>query len=205
MRQKLNRLGWSVMTLGMIAAAVLSVGAASAETIGKNPGQIKGRWLEVKDPSVLAGYQGVYLGAVKADIHWKKESNDQPMEEDLLTENLQIELLANLRESGVLGKVLTEAPAEGATGYLRLDCDLEVEPGSRAARYAVGLGAGKSRSILEIHLRDHESGAEVGRYHGHGIGSGMGFKLAGGGARKMTQDDNQENAKEFVRLLAEIK
>jgi hypothetical protein len=33
----------------------------------------------------------------------------------------------------------------------------------------------------------------------------MGFKVAGGGARKMTEDDVQENSKVFVELLAEVR
>jgi hypothetical protein len=33
----------------------------------------------------------------------------------------------------------------------------------------------------------------------------VGFERAGGGARKMTEDDNLENAKKFVELLAEIR
>ena len=105
--------------------------------------------------------------------------------------------------SGVLGKFLDGEP-ESDGRYVRLDCDLVVEPGSRAARYAVGFGAGKSRSIFEITLRDHASGDELGLYHGYGTGSGMGFKVAGGGARKMTEDDIQENAAYFVELLREV-
>lgn len=32
----------------------------------------------------------------------------------------------------------------------------------------------------------------------------MGFKIAGGGARKMTEDDVQENSKEFVELMQQV-
>jgi hypothetical protein len=189
-----------------MGVTVLAAGAGvvQAKTVGKNPGKIKGRWLEVADPSVLAGVQGVYLGDMTVDIQWKNERNEAPIEEDLLEENLVEQLTARLEESRVFGPVLESAPEEGAPGYLRLDCTVEVEPGSRAMRYAVGFGAGKSRSILEIHLVDHATGEEVGLYHGYGVGSGMGFKLAGGGARKMTQDDIQENTKLFVELVAEI-
>ena len=114
------------------------------------------------------------------------------------------QLAARLQESGALGSYLATAPAAGEAGYLRLDCTVVVDPGSRAARYAVGFGAGKSRSIFEIHLLDHASSKELGLYHGYGVGSGMGVKLVGGGARKMTQDDIQENTKLFVDLVGEV-
>ncbi len=195
-------------TLGLLAVvlpvAVTGLFANGSTTVGKNPGKIKGRWLEVQDVEALKGYKGVYIGDVATDIQWKNERNEAPIDEELLDEKIVEHLLLNLRESAALGEVLESAPAEGAEGYLRLDCDLTVEPGSRAARYVVGFGAGKSRSIFEIHLRDHQTGEEVGLYHGYGVGTGMGFKLAGGGARKMTQDDIQENTKEFVKLLEKV-
>ncbi len=192
--------------LGLALAVALALGApAAAKVVGKNPGKIEGRWLDVKDPTSLKGYKGAYLGDVSVDIKWKEERNEQPIDEDLLAENVREQLAERLNESGILGKILDAAPEEGAEDYLRLDCTLEVEPGSRAARYFVGMGAGKSRSIFEIHLRDHASGDELGLYHGYGVGTGMGFKLAGGGARKMTQDDVQENTKNFVKLLKEFR
>jgi hypothetical protein len=199
--------GTNLRIVGVLAIAITAIGPPLGETevIGKNPGKSVGRWLDVADPAALGDYSAVYMGEVSADIQWKKESNEAPIEEDLLAEHLHDEIVSRLRETGVLGTVLEETPEAGAGGYLRLDCDVVVEPGSRAARYAFGLGTGKSRSILEIHLIDHASGEEIGLYHGHGIGTGIGLKLVGGGARKMTQDDNQENAKKFVELLAKLK
>jgi hypothetical protein len=183
----------------------VSVSAADPVTVGKNPGKIEGRWLRVDDRSTLQGIKGVYLGEVIADIQWKKAENEAPIDEELLVESIREQLGARLRESGALGSLLDGAPAGGEAGYVRLDCTLTVEPGSRAARYVVGFGAGKSRSILEIRLRDHATGAELGLYHGYGVGSGMGFKVAGGGARKMSEDDVQENTKVFVKLLSEVR
>ena len=52
-----------------------------------------------------------------------------------------------------------------------------------------------------IVLRDHASDRDLGLFNGYGSGSGMALKLMGGGARKMTQDDIQENTKKFVELL----
>ena len=71
-------------------------------------------------------------------------------------------------------------------------------------RYFVGWGAGKSKSIFKILLKDFSTGEEIGLYHGYGSGSGMGFKLGGGGAEKMTRDDIQENSKKFTELLGKV-
>ena len=183
----------------------LAVTAGGSKTVGKNPGKIQGRWLQVDDLDALKAIGSVYVGDVSSDIQWKRAENEAPLDEELLDENLREQLTARLRESGALGDVLDDAPEAGTAGVARLDCDLVVEPGSRAARYVVGMGAGKSRSILEIHVRDHATGEEIALYHGYGAGTGMGFKLAGGGARKMTQDDIQENTKDMMELLAQVR
>lgn len=197
---------WTVLGMLLLAVPNLVVDAASnSKAVGKNPGKIQGRWLQVNDLEALRGYDRVYVGDVVTDIQWKREENEAPIDEELLAENLHDRLLERLREYRVFSEVSTEEPEEGAVGVLRLDCDLDVEPGSRAARYMVGFGAGKSRSILEIHLRDHATGEEVALYHGYGAGSGMGLKLAGGSARKMTQDDIQENTKNLMELLREVR
>ena len=194
----------------VIAFLLVAVGAADSlaaggKTVGKNAGKIKGRWLRVEDSDLLKSFTSVYLGDLVTDIQWKEERNEAPIDEELLDEKLGEQFTMRLTESGALGSVLSEAPAEGTAGAARIDCDLTVEPGSRAARYVVGFGAGKSRSILECHIRDHASDADAAFFHAYGVGSGMGFKLVGGGARKMTQDDIQEYAKVLAELLNQVR
>jgi hypothetical protein len=201
----------SVQTGWLIGSALLCLALLSPATVtgkdngyvrtGKNPGKVKGRWIEIHDIGQLRGYSGVYVGDIEVDIHWKKEGRETPIDEELLKDKIREHLLLNLRELSVFDEVSERRPGDDADGMVRLDCDLLVEPGNRAVRYLVGFGAGKSKSILEIHLNDHQTGEELGRYHGYGTGTGMGFKLGGGGARKMTQDDIQENAKMFAELL----
>ena len=194
---------WVGLSL-LATLASVNVVAGSGKTIGKNPGKIKGRWLRVEDMQALKSARGVYIGDLVSDIQWKRPENEAPIDEKLLDEYFEEQLSMNLKNSSFFGDYHDSAPAEGTEGIVRLDCKVEVEPGSRTARYLVGFGAGKSRSLLEITLRDHASGEEIGLYHGYGVGSGMGFKLVGGTARKMTQDDIQENTKKFVELLAEL-
>lgn len=171
---------------------------------GKNPGKVKGRWIEIYDVEKLRGYPGVYLGDIEVDIHWKKEGKDTPVDEELLKDKIREHVLLNLRQLGIFDEVSERRPGDDVEGMVRLDCELLVEPGNRAVRYMVGFGAGKSKSIFEIRLTDHQTREELGLYHGYGTGTGMGLKLAGGGARKMTQDDIQENAKKFAELLQQV-
>lgn len=190
---------WIVLAAVSLVASPLAAGSAK---VGKNHGQVKGRWLTIENVDAFKGYKAVALGEVSSDIQYKKADKDSPIDEQLLDEKIREQVLMRLRESGLFETVL-ESPPEDGEGVIRLDVELVVDPGSRAARYVVGFGAGKSQSIIEIFMRDHKTGEELGKYHGYGSGSGMGFKLAGGGARKMTQDDIQENAKRFVELLQE--
>ena len=205
MIKRMRRYALPLSILFLACAMDTAPARADSRLVGKKPGKIQGRWLEVSDLETLRGAQGVYLGELTVDIQWKKQENEAPIDEDLLQENLRDRLLETLRTEHPLGEVHSLAPDSSGQRIVRLDCTLEVEPGSRAARYVVGFGAGKSRSILEIHLIDHASGKEIGLYHGYGTGTGMGLKLAGGGARKMAQDDIQENSKMFAELVNELR
>ncbi len=191
---------WSVIVISLLLL-VSSSSIVFAKAIGKNPGKVKGRWLDVEEVAALKDYETVCIGNLGVEIHWKKEGKETPIDEGLLKDKIKQYLLENLRAVTLFDNVEESCSQKSA---LRLDCDLEVEPGSRAKRYFVGFGAGKSKSVFEIHLRDNESSQDLGLYHGYGTGSGMGFKVAGGGARKMTEDDVQENAKKFVELLQEV-
>lgn len=193
--------GTALLFLALLVPVPVTRGDDGYVRTGKNPGDVKGRWLEIQDVEQLRGYSGVYLGDVEVDIHWKQEGKDTPIDEELLKDQIREYVLLNLRELAVFDEVSDGRPGDDVEGVVRLDCDLLVEPGNRAVRYLVGFGAGKSKSILEIHLNDHQTGEELGLYHGYGTGTGMGFKLGGGGARKMTQDDIQENGKMFAELL----
>lgn len=192
---------WSVTVISLLLFVSAPPLAFAKTKVGKNPGQTKGRWLEVEEVETLKGYDTVCIGDLETEIHWKKQGKETPIDESLLQDKMKQYLLENLRGVTLFDNV-EESCSDGPA--LRLDSDLDVEPGSRAMRYVVGFGAGKSKSVFEIHLRDNVSKEDHGLYHGYGTGSGMGFKIAGGGARKMTEDDVQENAKKFVELLQEV-
>ncbi len=198
--------GWIGTVAWLVLPLLVAAPAASAaeETIGKNPGKFKGRWLKVYDGDALAVFEVVAIGETNTDIAWKKASNEAPLQERELDSQLREQLSQRFKKSGLYSQVLDEPQASAEDDYLRLDCTLEVEPGSRMLRYAVAGGAGKSRSLLECEFIDNSDGRVLALYHGYGAGTGMGFKLGGGGAAKMTKDDNQENASKLVELLKRV-
>ena len=195
-------------TVGWLVLLVLSAGTGpvfgAEDIVGKNPGKFKGRWLRVYDRDALATFDVVAIGETTTDIAWKKASNEAPLQERELDAQLREQLSERLEKSGLYGRILDEPQASAEDDYLRIDCKLEVEPGSRMLRYAAGGGAGKSRSVLECEFIDSSDGRVLALYHGYGAGTGMGFKLGGGGAAKMTKDDNQENAGKLVELLKRV-
>lgn len=190
------------LMLPLLGAA--SAASAAEETIGKNPGKFKGRWLKVYDREALGTFDVVAIGETITDIAWKKASNEAPLQERELDAQLREQLSARLGKSGLFTQVLDDTRAATDSGYLRIDCKLDVEPGSRMMRYAVGGGAGKSRSILECEFIDSSDDRVLALYHGYGAGTGIGFKIGGGGAAKMTKDDNQENTSKIVELLKRV-
>ncbi len=190
------------LVLPLLGAA--SAASAAEETIGKNPGKFKGRWLKVYDREALGTFDVVAIGETITDIAWKKASNEAPLQERELDAQLREQLSARLGKSGLFTQVLDDTRAATDSGYLRIDCKLDVEPGSRMMRYALGGGAGKSRSILECEFIDSSDDRVLALYHGYGAGTGMGFKIGGGGAAKMTKDDNQENTSKIVELLKRV-
>ena len=190
-----------------LAVLLMSAGpgvVGAEETVGKNPGKFKGRWLKVYDREALTSVETVVIGTTATDIAWKKASNEAPLQERELDAQLREQLHERLSNSGLYRTVHSEPQATNEDNYMRVDCELEVEPGSRMLRYAVGGGAGKSRSLLECEFVDQASGRVLALYHGYGAGTGLGFKLGGGGAAKMTKDDNQENTAKLVELLKRV-
>jgi len=172
--------------------------------VGKNPGKIKGRWLEINNVDKLQQYDAVFIGEVVVNIDWKKKDRETPVDEELLKGKIKERIIENLRNSKIFPEVLKRAPGNDRSKVLEIACDLWVQPGNRGIRYFVGYGVGKSKAIFNIQLKDFSTGEDIGFYHGYGSGSGMGFKLVGGGAEKMTRDDIQENSEKFVKLLKKV-
>jgi ankyrin repeat protein len=177
--------------------------ADTVRVIGKNPGKTKGRWLNYGDDIDLKGYSKAYFGNIAIKITGKEKAVEAVSEIDkrTLTEHIEARLKTELESSDYFSVVAADPPSEeNQEKWLRIDVSLLIDMGSRVVRYFGGFGAGKSKSVLEIFFKDHKTANEVAKYHGYGIGSGMAFKLVGGGAVKMTRDDIDENTKECVKL-----
>jgi ankyrin repeat protein len=171
--------------------ATLPVG--TVRVIGKKEGKLA-RWLSYGDGVDLKEYSRAYLGNITVTVEEKKKKIDKQK----LAEMVEKELRANLEVSGYFSVVAADPPSEESQEkWLRIDADLSVDPGSRAARYWVGFGAGKSKSVLEVFFKDHETGTQVAKYHGKGSGS---IGVGGGNAAKMTERNIRRNTEECAEL-----
>ncbi len=161
-----------------------------SKIVGKNVGRLKGRWLAVADVAVLATYDSVYVGEIHFDLTRRAAGQTgAPIDEETLKGELRELLLLRLEEASLFQEVMEGRPGDDDVAYLRLNLSLEQ-----------GSGAAKPTYILEIHLLDHESEEEIGRYHAYGTG-----RVARGAGRRTTQDEVQESAEEFVELLAKTR
>ena len=77
----------------------------------------------------------------------------------------QAELVRRLRESGLFAKVINASEREYAPGSekaLVLEGEItRLAPGSRALRYLVGFGAGRTKAQTEMHFVDPQAGSVV--------------------------------------------
>jgi len=88
-------------------------------------------------------------------------------------------------------------PDEAPTVVLRWRCEV-IDPGSRAKRYWVGFGAGRSGVGLAGSLVDRASGQELATFR-HQKESGIG--VAGGDYMKFLRDDATETARDIGTML----
>lgn len=192
------------IAMALLALPMGRTAGAEPFRIGKNAGEIQGRWLELADPDGFTSYATAYIGEVRTDIAYQ-DRQKAAVDGEELSSNMRQRFFKRLVKAKLFDVVLGNPVPEGEPNALRLDFDLVVDPGSRAARFAVGLGAGKSKSVLEILMKDHETGELVGKYHGYGSGSGIAIKPGGGSATKMTKDDIEEHSAKFVELLKKVR
>ena len=113
---------WFALLLVSAGGAVVD----AEETVGKNPGKFKGRWLKVYDREALKSFEVVVIGETTTDIAWKKASNEAPLQERELNAQLREQLHERLSNSGLYGSVLSEPEATNEGNYMRVDCELEV-------------------------------------------------------------------------------
>lgn len=165
----------SLLGVSAIAAALGAAGCIGAmQTEAHDPvgaGGLKPT-LEDKDAGLVAMAPGFDLKAYTAVAVERfpvsgTEIND---EEDrkmaaAMPPYFQSEIVRRLREAGLFARVVNLSETEfkpGPEKTLRLQGVItRLDPGSRALRYMVGFGAGRSKAQAEIHFVDAQTGQVV--------------------------------------------
>ena len=112
----------------------------------------------------LKDYQVVVVQRFKVTEPEVKDDEDKKLAAEMPS-FLQAELVRRLRESGLFARVINATETEykaGAEKALVLDGEItRLAPGSRALRYFVGFGAGRSKAQTEMRFLDAQSGQSV--------------------------------------------
>lgn len=172
------------------------------ETYGKQKKGLKGRYLVINDGVDTSSYRGAIVILEQAEIAADK---DKPVDNETIrnaTDELLRQRLNVLKASGVFSGVVSTAPLELPTDVpiLRLQPKLNLQHGSQAMRYFVGMGAGKSKTHIRIEIFDARTGEHLGYFNGYGSGSGS-WTFTGGDTSRMAQDDVEESFDDFATYV----
>lgn len=193
------RLGWLVVGLVMVVA--LPVGAQKRGGVPTEPGTYEDWNDEIDRVEIVETFAaGEYSRLVVSDF--ETSGTPLPERDDNTYEPVQ-EVLRDVAGPLVEGLVETEpglaveraageAPGEAGVLVLRGRV-VEMDPGSRAARYWAGFGAGAARTKLEGELVDAASGRVLLRFtqerrSGVGAGGGNYVKLMQRNLRAIGED-----------------
>jgi len=159
----------------LIACAVLVTGCLGAQqTTAVDPAGAGGLKPDREDKDVglvglapgfdLKGYSILAIDRCAVNDPEVKDDEDRKLAA-AMPEYYQAELVRRARETGLFTRVVhlgeASAPAP-APGLLRLECVItRLAPGSRALRYLVGFGAGRSKAQTEVRFVDVQSGRVV--------------------------------------------
>lgn len=146
--------------------------------------------LEIVTTFQRSGYQKVVvteLDTAKTPLPEADDNTYEPVKAVLRDSTASF--VEGLREAGV-----SVETGQGAAGALVIHTVVvEMDPGSRAARYWGGFGAGAARTVLSIVVKDGASGATLLKIHqerrsGVGVGGGKYDKLLHRNLRKIGED-----------------
>ncbi len=181
-------------------ALALGIHADAQEIMGKKKKGMKGRYLQIEAGANLADYRDALVILEPAVLSADK---DRPIDNETVRQTSDELLKEALQELGVFGELVDAEPAnlpeDGPS--LRIKTTLTLQHGSRAMRYFVGAGAGKSKLHIQIEMVDASSGKALAKYNGFGSGAGF-ASFSGGAVSRMAHDDLQENYKQLTGYLA---
>ena len=201
------------LALSLAALLLLSL-AASVSAKGKDV-KAKGSYkdwnddlidkLEILESFNLSSYSKVVilpLDNKKTPLPEKKDNTYEPVTKVL--EKVTDIFLEGVKK-GLAGKLQVASekeapPKESSKGVLLVSGEVvEMNPGSRAARYWVGFGAGKSRVEVRGEVTDAATGAVLLKFT-HAKASGVG--VAGGDYIKFLTDDTTDVGEDVGKMLA---
>lgn len=171
---------------------------AGGDAYAKKKG-VKGRYLVVDDGVSLRDYVGAIVILEQAEIISDK---DKPVDTEDVRATSDGMLREKLGEAGIFGDILSEIPLDAPKGraIIKIKTRLTIQHGSRAARFIIGFGAGKSKLHIRIDFIDAKTGKHLAMFNGYGTGMGI-MSFQAGGVQRMSRDDLQENYAKLVRLL----
>lgn len=118
---------------------------------------------------------------------------------------LQAELVRRLRESGLFARVVNAAETDfrpGSEKALKLEGEItRLAPGSRALRYLVGFGAGRSKAQAEIRFVDAQSGQVVLVAADRRVAA---YGVFGGDSRDHLRESFDDMARDFGKFLIRL-
>lgn len=118
---------------------------------------------------------------------------------------LQGELVRRLRESGLFTRVVNASETEytpGAEKALVLEGEISrLAPGSRALRYLVGFGAGRSKAQTEMRFVDAQSGQPVLVTADRRVAA---YGIFGGDSRDHLRESFDDMARDLGRFLVRL-
>ena len=171
-----------------------------AETYGKKKKGLKGRYLVINDGVDASKYRGATVIVEPTEVQSDKNKEDDEIVR-LAADEMLWQRLNELKDLGVFDRVVSTDPGEMTDDkpILRLKPNITLQYGSKTARALVGMGAGKSKTIIRIEIFDGRSGDHIGYFNGYGSGSAWFVGgSTGAGVSTMAQDDIEESFNLFV-------
>jgi hypothetical protein len=149
-------------------------------------------------------YSVVIVKVFRVEESQVKDDEDRQLAAEL-PPFLQAEIVRRLRESGLFARVVNASESDyrpGPERALILDGHIaRLAPGSRALRYIVGFGAGRTKAQAETHFTDFQSGKVVlvtadRRAAAYGV--------FGGDSRDHLRESFDDMARDLARFLVRL-
>jgi len=152
----------------------------------------------------LKTYQVVVVNAFKVTEPELNDDEDKKLAAEM-PPYFQAELVRRLRESGLFARIVNASETEfkpGSEKALRLEGEItRLAPGSRALRYFVGFGAGRSKAQAELRFVDAESGQAVLVVADRRAAA---YGVFGGDSRDHLRESFDDMARDFGKFLVRL-